>query len=135
MYLQGIPLKKTPARKVIIDIVEKAHRPISAQDIIDELSRKKIPIDRVTVFRNVKTLVENDVLIKIDFGDGTARYELKSAPHHHHLVCSRCKNISDIESETLHDQIESVMKKAQKNYGFTIEEHKIEFFGKCKKCT
>jgi len=127
-------IKKTLARTAILDILRKAKKPIDIVEIIEKLKRKKIHVDRVTVFRNINMLVKKGLIDKVEFNEGKYRYESASLPHHHHLVCTKCGIINDIESISLHSEINKISKIVNKDFGFNIEEHKVEFFGKCKTC-
>ena len=59
------------------------------------LKNKKLKghkFDRATLFRNLKTLVEKNILNTTEFGTGAAFYCLNSDHHHHHHVfCIRCE--------------------------------------------
>ena len=127
-------IKKTLARTAILDILKKVRKPIDVGEIIKRLKSIKIKVDRVTVFRNINLLVKKGLVEKVEFNEGKYRYEIASLPHHHHLVCTDCGNIDDIESESLHSEIDKISKTVNKIYDFKIEEHKVEFFGKCKTC-
>ena len=127
-------LKKTLARTAIIDILIKIKKPIDVSEIIEKLNKMKINVDRVTVFRNINLLVKKGLIDKVEFNEGKYRYEIASLPHHHHLVCTKCGNVGDIESDSLHSEIDKISKIVKKTYNFRIEEHKVEFFGKCKTC-
>jgi len=127
-------IKKTLARTVILDILKKIKKPVSVGEIIENLNKIKIKIDRVTVFRNINLLVKKELINKVEFNEGKYRYELASLPHHHHLVCTNCGRIKSIESNPLHKEIDKISKTVNKVYDFKIEEHKVEFFGKCKTC-
>jgi Fur family ferric uptake transcriptional regulator len=127
-------MKKTLARTSILDILKKIKKPIDVGEIIKRLKSMKIQVDRVTVFRNINLLVKKELVDKVEFNEGKYRYEIASLPHHHHLICTDCGNINDIESESLHKEIDKISKIVNKNFNFIIEEHKVEFFGKCKTC-
>jgi len=125
---------KTLARKSILDILGKTKKPIDVREINKKLKSMKMRVDRVTVFRNINLLVKKGLVEKVEFNEGKYRYELASLPHHHHLVCTSCGNVNDIESDSLHNEIDKISKIVYKNFNFKIEEHKVEFFGKCKTC-
>jgi len=127
-------IKKTLARTAILDILKRVKKPIDVSEIIERLKSMKIKIDRVTVFRNINLLVKKELISKVEFNEGKYRYELSSLPHHHHLVCTKCGRINDIESNPLHKEIDKISETVNKIYDFKIEEHKVEFFGKCKIC-
>jgi Fur family ferric uptake transcriptional regulator len=79
-------------------------------------------------------LLESMGLVKrFDFGDGAARFELLSDEahaHHHHLVCTRCTAVVEIE-ECFTSEIEQRI--AAQN-GFKAVTHRLEFFGICPRC-
>jgi len=127
-------IRKTLARKAILDILEKFKKPLAVVEIIKKLKEKKILIDRVTVFRNINLLVNKGLIDKVEFNEGKYRYEIASLPHHHHLVCTSCGKIKDIKSNSLHEEIDRISKTVNETLDFKIEEHKVEFFGKCIKC-
>jgi Fur family transcriptional regulator, ferric uptake regulator len=127
-------IKKTLARETILNILKKSKKPIDVNEIIKKLKSIKIKVDRVTVFRSINLLLKKKLINKVELNEGKYRYELASLPHHHHLVCTNCGNINDIESNPLHEEIDKISKSANKIFNFKIEEHKVEFFGKCKIC-
>ena len=70
---------------------------------------------------------------RFDFGDGVARFELVREGddgHHHHLVCTRCAGIVEIEDCSL-TELEARI--AVRN-GFKSVTHRLEFFGICPSC-
>ena len=89
--------------------------------------------DLATVYRAMQLLESLEIVKRFDFGDGIARYELLrdgDDGHHHHLVCTRCAGIVEIEdcfSRELEEQV------ASRN-GFTAVTHRLEFFGVCPAC-
>ena len=127
-------IKKTPARKAILYILRQVKKPVDVNGIIERLRTMRIKVDRVTVFRNINLLVNKRLIVKTEFNEGKYRYELSSLPHHHHFVCTKCGSINDIESDSLHKEIDKIARTVNKIHNFKIEEHKVEFFGKCKIC-
>ncbi len=103
--------------------------------------RKQAPsIGLTTVYRTLELLVKMNLLVRHDFGDGRARYEVisgsKSEDHHHHLVCTRCRRVTDykdfIEEEV--SLLEKVEKGLSKKFKFKIVDHLIQFYGLCERC-
>ena len=89
--------------------------------------------DLATIYRAMHLLEDMGMVKRFDFGDGTARFELVGEGddgHHHHLVCTRCAGVVEIE-ECFPHEIESRI--AAKN-GFKAVTHKLEFFGICPDC-
>ena len=72
--------KMTPQRKeilqIFIDSGEDKH--LSAEEVYELLKKKDFDFGLATVYRNVELLNSLGILIRVDFGDGCARYELNS---------------------------------------------------------
>ena len=86
-----------------------------------------------TIYRAMHLLEEMGMVKRFDFGDGTARFELVGEGddgHHHHLVCTRCAEVVEIE-ECFPSAIES---RIAATNGFKSVTHKLEFFGLCPEC-
>jgi len=126
--------RKTSARKAILDLLEEIKKPLVVSEIIKRLNKKGIKIDRATIFRNINLMVKENLINKIELNEGKFRYESSFLPHHHHIVCTKCNMIKDIKSDFLHKEIDNLSKKASKLYGFKMEDHKVEFFGRCREC-
>ncbi|MFR5264007.1 Fur family transcriptional regulator [Clostridium sp.] len=126
--------KLTPQRRAIVDnILNNNGKHLTAEEIYDEVKKQCPEIGLATIYRTILLLEEMGVIYKLDFNDGCSRYEMAndSDQHrHHHLVCSTCGKVYEVEDDLLEDlenQIES-------KYGFIIEDHAVKFFGTCKEC-
>ena len=123
-------IRKTPARTAIFSFLGNADRPVSIEEICANANVKKLSLDLVTVYRTIHSFVEKGVVRQIDFHEGKFRYELSNMPHHHHIVCTQCGSVQDVE-DCLKESAEDAI---QKQTGYTITSHALEFFGVCKKC-
>ena len=128
--------KMTPQRKEILQIfVEHSdYHHMSAEDVYKILRKNDSEIGLATVYRALDLLSELGILVKVEFGDGCARYELNTADptvhHHHHLICLKCKKVIEFEEDLLDDLEEDIAKKS----GFQILNHEVKFFGYCSEC-
>jgi Fur family ferric uptake transcriptional regulator len=89
--------------------------------------------DLATVYRSLHLLEEMKMVKRFDLGDGVARFELLAEGddgHHHHLVCTRCTKVVEIEECFTRELEEKI---ASQN-GFKSITHKLEFFGVCPGC-
>ena len=92
-----------------------------------------IILQRTTVYRSMHLLESIGMVKRFEFGDGVARFELLKegdSGHHHHLVCTRCSGVVEIE-ECIIEALEA--KLAERN-GYKAVTHKLEFFGICPEC-
>ena len=121
--------KKTPARLAISKFLAGSNTPVDVEQIIQHLRSQKLETNKVTVYRILDFLLKNQVIDRVEFGEGKYRYELKKN-HHHHLICTNCGRVQDVEANV----VEKLEKEIQKNKNFKVQSHSLEFFGLCKDC-
>ncbi|SFS17414.1 Fur family transcriptional regulator, peroxide stress response regulator [Granulicella pectinivorans] len=124
---QGIAV--THQREVLYEVMQSMHGHPSPEEIYAEV-RQRIPtISLATVYKNIHLFVESGVLREVSLHHGTVRVEMASSDHHH-VVCSRCKSITDIDEAELgllpkHDRLPG---------GFLVERYAVDVIGLCAKC-
>ena len=95
------------------------------------MKKKGKRASRATVYRTIDILVRNNLVRKLELGDGRARYESKfNSSHHDHLICTSC----GIIKEFVDDEIENKQEKIAQKNGFVLSKHIHQLFGLCKKC-
>lgn len=122
--------KVTGQREAILDLLRKHPHPLTNKQICAALSRHSCNL--ATVYRSIHLLEAIGMVKRFDFGDGVARFELVGEidPHHHHLICTQCSQIVEIE-ECFSSEFEERIAAAN---GFKAVTHKLEFFGICPQC-
>ncbi len=121
----------TGPRRAILDVLSRHPHPMTTRQI--RLAMTECACDLVTVYRSVKLLVEMELVDRFDFGDGSARFELAgnhNTMHHHHLICTRCDEVVEIEECFTNQWEERITRES----GFIGVTHKLEFFGVCPDC-
>lgn len=104
----------------------------SAEELLRRLRKTHPRIGRATVYRSIEKLARMKVLDRIDFADGTHCYMLcGSQSHHHHLACTKCHHVVDLDFCLLDDQIAAIGRRES----FSIKDHAITLFGLCKDCS
>jgi Fur family transcriptional regulator, peroxide stress response regulator len=122
-------LALTHQRQVIFDTLTAMHHP-SPEEVFDEV-RKAIPsISHATVYKTLHTFVEHGILRELSPHHGTLRVDWNTHAHHH-LICTRCKKVTDIEDEDL-DPVR-IRRKLPK--GFKLERVAVEVQGVCAECS
>ena len=94
--------------------------------------RQEIPdISLATVYKSLETLVGCGLAIKLTYGDGSARYDGRTDPHHH-ARCLDCGKVIDwpgyIDASALAGQLQPV-------HGFSVEGYRLELVGHCTECS
>ncbi len=121
----------TKVRGVVVEIFINSVEPITAQDILLAMETMGMKVNKTTVYRELEFLQKIAIIKAIDFGDGLRRYELLQEGHHHHVICSKCRKVQDVVLKVDLDEEEN---KIQKDTGFQIQSHSLEFFGLCPDC-
>lgn len=130
-YLKEKGLLNSKPRAQILDIFLKTEKHPTINDLYDLVRKKNPQIGLATVYRTMEVICDAGLARKIDFGDGTNRYEHKYRhQHHHHLVCLKCGRIIEITS----DKLETIQRQLAKKHGFTIAKDTMKIFGTCKTC-
>ena len=92
--------------------------------------KKKVPaISLATVYKNIHLFVESGVFSKVSMHHGSLRVEMNDEAHHH-MVCSKCKAITDIGEK----ELGLVSKKSKLPGGFLVERYAVDVIGLCAKC-
>lgn len=127
--VQGSIGRLTKIKKAIINLLLENHCLLSRQELIDRLKAKKIYPDPSTIYRELKFLTNNGVIIKNTIS-GTDYYEIPKE-HHHHLVCLKCKSIYMVKMD---NHLEKQEEQIAKQNNFNIINHSLEFYGYCHRC-
>lgn len=89
--------------------------------------------DQATLYRSLADLSDAGIVHRINFHSGTAYFEYApDRPHHHHIVCSECGVIEEIEECSVGTLQKKLMRESTQF--IKINAHILEFFGECKKC-
>lgn len=125
--LNSIKEKATEARLMVLKLLEKNKKPISAEEVISQSK-----LDKATVYRVLNFLEDKSIIRLIDLRQGKRLYELNNNCHHHHIICTKCGTIKAIDICLFDNISKSVLEQSE----FTnISDHSMEFFGLCQKCS
>ena len=117
----------TRQRAAILEVIRSDRcRHYTAEEIF-ELARQKLPtISRATVYNNLHSLEEEQIIRRLTAEDGSARYDSSFIPHGH-LYCSVCGQISDF---TIPDFDEVLGERAE----CIVDSYELKIRGICKEC-
>jgi Fur family ferric uptake transcriptional regulator len=121
----------TGPREAILRVLRDSAHPLTNKEILAGLSAERC--DLTTVYRSMHLLEQMGMVKRFDFGDGVARFELIGEGedgHHHHLICTNCSEVVEIEECLL----QGIEEKIATRNGFKAVTHKLEFFGVCPRC-
>jgi Fe2+ or Zn2+ uptake regulation protein len=124
----------TGARRRLVELLQDLDRPRS----IAELLEADPSLSQSSLYRNMSVLEQARVVRRLAGPDDVARFELAedvTGDHHHHLVCSTCGRIDDVDvgadvEQAVHDAVD----RALEAHGFTTDLHRLELVGTCAAC-
>ncbi len=106
--LKNFHLRSTPSRQEILHLFLKRNYALSHSDVEKEIDNT---LDRVTVYRTLKTFLDKGLIHKVLDDEGSLKYALcneacSDTQHHHdhvHFKCIRCgqTNCLDVEVPTV----------------------------------
>ena len=122
-------LAATHQRQKIYEALMSGPGHYSPEEIYEQVKRDLPSISLATVYKNLKTFVEAGMLHEVSPHHG---WRIDGNPHpHHHLVCTRCRSITDIDVE----RIDPVKLRGKLPPGFRVEKFSVEIQGICKACS
>jgi Fur family transcriptional regulator, ferric uptake regulator len=116
--------QKDAIRKTLLD----AGRPLSVQEIFKSAQNDAASLGIATVYRNLKTLQIEGLIVQVDLPGQPSRWEIAPEAHHHHFLCRTCDKLFEIQG--CPENLKHLLPK-----GYTLEEHDILLRGQCDSCT
>lgn len=121
----------TPQRLMIVSAIENSDGHISAEEIYAQVAAKYPQVNISTVYRTLELLKQLGLVIETDFGEGRVRYHPADKGHHHHLVCTGCGAVIDLDESLLSSLQGMLLRK----YKFSADLKHLAIFGRCNKCS
>ena len=121
----------TNPRILVLEELLEIKSPITVDDLQKKLKNK---VAKSTLYRVLNDLKNINILKEFTSPDNTVVVELvlEGDQHHHHLFCSDCGEIIDVELSTNFESLlDKEIKKIEKKFNFIIEDHRVEMFGQC----
>ncbi len=121
--------RQTKQRKAILNVLENAEIPITAEDIYLKLKEKCIDISLSTIYRNLEMLCKEGLVVKsYVMNEDKARFALPDKKNY--LICEKCGKIVIIDNCPF-DKFKEELKEV---HGFDITGHSVEVYGICPDC-
>ena len=121
----------TNPRIIVLEALLELKGPITVDDLLAQLKNK---VAKSTLYRVLNDLKDINILHEFSTPDSQTVVELilEDHSHHHHLFCSDCGEIIDVEMATeFENKLLEEIKRIEKKFNFVIEDHRLELFGKC----
>ena len=123
--------RSTPERFAILNEVLQTQGHFDADGLYYRLKANGVKASKATVYNTLDLLQECGLITKYRFADRLSRYEKAfGLPHHHHLVCLECGDITEFVNERLNRLQEEVCG----DRGFRPNSSSVQIFGTCSRC-
>lgn len=125
--LKKAGLKVTLPRLRILELLEdKKEMHLSAEDIYKKLLEAGEDVGLATVYRVLTQFEQAGIVVKNNFEEGRAVYELHHDQHHDHMVCVETGKIIEFHDEIIEQRQSDVAK----DLGYVIVDHSMVLYVK-----
>jgi len=129
--LRKAGLKVTLPRLRILEVLERSKaRHLSAEEVYQQLIQAGEEVGLATVYRVLTQFEQAGLVIRHNFEDDYAVFELNQGVHHDHLVCVKCGRVEEFMDEVIEKRQAAIAKE----YQFEITDHVMNIYGVCKTC-
>jgi len=119
----------THQRQVLYEVMKAMHGHPSPEEVYARVKKKVPAISLATVYKNIHLFVESGVFREVSLHHGSLRVEMNDEAHHH-MVCSKCKGITDIGEK----ELGLASKQDKLPGGFLVQRYAVDVIGVCAKC-
>jgi len=122
-------MKMTPQRLEIFRQISNSNNHFSAEDVFNRVKEKLPTISLDTIYLNLRMFENFGLLSRVYLEPGRSLFD-HNLSHHHHLICSECKTVKDIDFPGLDDL---VIPETIRKWG-TVHKKELKMEGVCSKC-
>ncbi len=130
--LRSVGLRVTQPRLAVLTALES--RPHAGAEAVISTVREGLPVSTQAVYDVLNTLSDKGVVRRIQPAGSVARYELRTGDNHHHLVCRRCGDVTDIGCATGAAPCLEPADLGTQAPGFALDEAEVTYWGVCTNC-
>src|ERR1035438_2925328 len=126
-------LRLTRQRQLLLELIDKTGEHLDAERLFQMAKEKDPKLNRVTVYRTLKTLKEGGLVDELDlmhYGGDQHYYETRRKQEHAHVICLRCGKVEEFFGEPLH----KLGRQVEDHFDFQIVLARTEIGGYCSHC-
>jgi Fur family transcriptional regulator, ferric uptake regulator len=128
--LAGVGVRPTRQRLTVLSELMDEDDDVTAQQLHERLRQRGERLGLATVYRTLGLLAEEGVIDSLSHHQGELCYRLCGHDHHHHLVCSGCHRVVELDDCELEPWLERV----SAAHWFVATGHRLEVSGLCPNC-
>jgi Fe2+ or Zn2+ uptake regulation protein len=127
--LSSSGLHFTRQRAEVFEFLRRVDHHPTAEEVYLGVKSRLPKVSLATVYKNLEALIEAGVASKLNYGDGSARYDIRT-DHHHHVRCLQCGRMWDLEAT----EDSAWLKSIRPGRGFAVTDYRLELIGRCREC-
>lgn len=124
-------LAVTHQRQVIFEALTKTPGHPTSEDVYTRVKQAIPSMSLATVYKTLHTFVEHGILRELSPLHGSLRMDWNTNEHHH-LVCTRCKKVMDIDLDD--EGLRRIQARQRLPRGFKLQRVAVEVQGLCATC-
>lgn len=126
--LRGRGMRVTPQRVVLHRALRELDRHVTADELLDAVGDRLPNVSLPTIYATLELLEELGMVRRVQRA-GTTLFDPRTESHHH-LICTSCGSIEDLDSALDTTSLE----RAAKRHGFEHERIEAVVHGRCAAC-
>jgi Fe2+ or Zn2+ uptake regulation protein len=126
-------IRLTRQRQLLLDLIEQSGEHLDAETLYTLAHERDPKLNRVTVYRTLKTLKEGGLVDELDlmhYGGDQHYYETRRKQEHAHIICLRCGRVEEFYG----DPLSRLRRQVEATFGFQILIARTEIGGYCSHC-
>lgn len=123
-------MRASSVSNAILEILDGQHTHLTAAQVYEHIRQNLTAVNRSTVYRALKRLVDAGEVTISDMGMEGLVYERRSDIPHHHLVCQTCGKILMLDD----NQVRTFFDGVENTYSFRIATDHLILYGVCMNC-
>ena len=123
-------LKATIQRQIICEYLFNTDEHPTVEKIMTKISAKYPTISIATIYSTLKNLKEKKIIHELEFSNKLPSHFEPNTKPHVNIICPKCHNIVDYESETFNNFWDAIIKEI----GRAPERRVIDIYVLCDKC-
>ena len=120
----------TRQRVIVAEALAAARRALSAQELYLRINTSHPSLGRATVYRALEAQVQDGMASRFERDGHVSAYIACDTTHHHHLVCTRCQRVEDLDEAVVAPLLSSVGRR----HDFQVDHAALDFYGLCGSC-
>ena len=120
----------TKQRVIVAQALTMERQALSAQELYARLHARHPRLGLATVYRALEAQVESGMARRLERPGHVSAYVACVPEHHHHLVCTSCQEVDDVD-ETI---VRPMLRVVRERLDFHVDHARLDFYGLCARC-